>query len=186
MYHAMNINHFCNESWNVGNRKAILFQTTTGAYGFRAFKEQIFVFDTILASVEKSTSYATVEELSKRNASQQAFSWVMEGDIMNNEQVNVIADSARALLREALKAEELAEEAYDRAAYEYPDAPDGSVIASRAVVDAAIKLVTQLNGERYREDEPAVEWADSKHWCLKGERHREDGPAVEYANGGIG
>lgn len=78
MYHAMNINHFFDESWTVGNRKAILFQTTTGEYGFRAFKEQIFVFDTILANTEKNTSYATVEELSKQNASQQAFAWVMK------------------------------------------------------------------------------------------------------------
>jgi hypothetical protein len=41
-----------------------------------------------------------------------------------------------------------------------------------------------LNGERHREDGPAVEWANGhKSWYLNGERHREDGPAVEWANG---
>ena len=77
MYHAMNINHFFDSSWAIGSRKAILFQTTTGEYGFRAFEDQIFVFDTILPNVEKSTSYATIEELSKQTASQKAFDWVM-------------------------------------------------------------------------------------------------------------
>jgi hypothetical protein len=41
-----------------------------------------------------------------------------------------------------------------------------------------------LNGERHREDGPAIEYADgSKLWFLKGERHRTDGPAIEYVNG---
>jgi len=81
MYHAMNINHFLDTSWNVGSRKAILFRTTTGEYGFRAFEDQIFVSDTILPNVEKNTSYATIEELSKQNASQKAFDWAMKEDI---------------------------------------------------------------------------------------------------------
>ena len=66
---------------------------------------------------------------------------------MNSEQVNVnvIVDSALALLREALKAVEAAREVYGRAVYEYHGASDHSVIASRAVVEAAIELVNQLN-----------------------------------------
>jgi hypothetical protein len=39
-------------------------------------------------------------------------------------------------------------------------------------------------GERHREDGPAVEWNDGdKWWYINGERHREDGPAVEFSNG---
>ena len=42
----------------------------------------------------------------------------------------------------------------------------------------------RLNGERHREDGPAVEWADGyKAWFLNGKRHRTDGPAVEDADG---
>ena len=66
---------------------------------------------------------------------------------MNKEQRNVIATSAKALLREAFKAEEAAEKAYDMAAYENHGAQDDSVIASRAVVEAAISLIYQLNAE---------------------------------------
>ena len=41
-----------------------------------------------------------------------------------------------------------------------------------------------LNGQRHREDGPAVEYADgSKDWFLNGQQHREDGPACEYADG---
>ena len=41
-----------------------------------------------------------------------------------------------------------------------------------------------LNGERHREDGPAVEWSDGeKWWYLNGERHREDGPAIELPDG---
>lgn len=41
-----------------------------------------------------------------------------------------------------------------------------------------------LNGERHREDGPAVEYSNGeKSWYLNGEKHREDGPAVERANG---
>ena len=41
-----------------------------------------------------------------------------------------------------------------------------------------------LNGERHREDGPAVEHANgTKEWYLNGELHREDGPAIEYADG---
>jgi hypothetical protein len=41
-----------------------------------------------------------------------------------------------------------------------------------------------LNGERHREDGPAVEWANGhKSWWLNGKHHREDGPAIEWANG---
>jgi hypothetical protein len=41
-----------------------------------------------------------------------------------------------------------------------------------------------LNGQRHREDGPAIEWADGdKSWYFNGKRHREDGPAVEGANG---
>jgi len=41
-----------------------------------------------------------------------------------------------------------------------------------------------LNGQLHREDGPAVEWrAGSKYWYLNGQLHREDGPAVEHSNG---
>ena len=41
-----------------------------------------------------------------------------------------------------------------------------------------------LNGNRHREDGPAVEWANgSKCWYINGKKHREDGPAIEYKNG---
>jgi hypothetical protein len=41
-----------------------------------------------------------------------------------------------------------------------------------------------LNGKLHREDGPAVELADgSKYWYLNGNRHREDGPAIELADG---
>ena len=41
-----------------------------------------------------------------------------------------------------------------------------------------------LNGERHREDGPAIEYASGgKYWYINSERHREDGPAIEYADG---
>ena len=41
-----------------------------------------------------------------------------------------------------------------------------------------------LNGQRHREDGPAIEWADgSKEWYLNDQYHREDGPAIEWADG---
>jgi hypothetical protein len=41
-----------------------------------------------------------------------------------------------------------------------------------------------LNGERHREDGPAVEYPDgAKLWYLNGELHREDGPAIEWEDG---
>ena len=41
-----------------------------------------------------------------------------------------------------------------------------------------------LNGERHREDGPAIEYANGiKYWYLNDKLHREDGPAKEYANG---
>ena len=41
-----------------------------------------------------------------------------------------------------------------------------------------------LNGNRHREDGPAVEYAGgTKEWWLNGKLHREDGPALEYADG---
>ena len=41
-----------------------------------------------------------------------------------------------------------------------------------------------LNGQRHREDGPAVEWSNGfKAWYLNGQLHREDGPAVEYSDG---
>ena len=41
-----------------------------------------------------------------------------------------------------------------------------------------------LNGNRHREDGPAIERADgTKSWWLNGNRHREDGPAIEWADG---
>ena len=40
------------------------------------------------------------------------------------------------------------------------------------------------NGQRHREDGPAVILANgTKWWCKDGMCHREDGPAVEYADG---
>jgi hypothetical protein len=42
----------------------------------------------------------------------------------------------------------------------------------------------RLNGERHREDGPAIEFANgTRWWYLNGERHREDGPAVEWVWG---
>ena len=41
-----------------------------------------------------------------------------------------------------------------------------------------------LNGQKHREDGPAIEGLDgSKAWYLNGKLHREDGPAVEGLNG---
>ena len=41
-----------------------------------------------------------------------------------------------------------------------------------------------LNGERHREDRPAVEYTNGdKYWFINGKLHRGDGPAVEFANG---
>ena len=41
-----------------------------------------------------------------------------------------------------------------------------------------------LNGEKHREDGPAIEWANgTKYWFLNGKRHREDGPAIESSMG---
>jgi hypothetical protein len=41
-----------------------------------------------------------------------------------------------------------------------------------------------LNGQRHREDGPAIEWADgTKEWLLNGKRHRVDGPAIEHYHG---
>ena len=40
------------------------------------------------------------------------------------------------------------------------------------------------NGERHREDGPAIEYPNgTKEWCKNGKRHREDGPAVEWPGG---
>ena len=41
-----------------------------------------------------------------------------------------------------------------------------------------------LNDNLHREDGPALEYSDgTRCWCLNGDLHREDGPACEYANG---
>lgn len=41
-----------------------------------------------------------------------------------------------------------------------------------------------LNGEKHREEGPAVEWKDGgKEWWFEGKRHNEDGPAIEMNNG---
>ena len=41
-----------------------------------------------------------------------------------------------------------------------------------------------LNGERHREDGPAVECSSGdKYWYLNDKLHREDGPALEFDNG---
>ena len=41
-----------------------------------------------------------------------------------------------------------------------------------------------INGQRHREDGPAIEYADgAKSWFLNGQLHREDGPAIECTNG---
>jgi hypothetical protein len=41
-----------------------------------------------------------------------------------------------------------------------------------------------LNGERHRQDGPAVEEANgTREWCLNGQLHRQDGPAIERADG---
>jgi len=46
------------------------------------------------------------------------------------------------------------------------------------------KYWENANGERHREDGPAVEWINgSKHWNINGQLHREDGPAIERFDG---
>ena len=41
-----------------------------------------------------------------------------------------------------------------------------------------------LNGQRHREDGPAVEHANGDEWWfLNGQLHREDGPAIECVDG---
>jgi len=41
-----------------------------------------------------------------------------------------------------------------------------------------------LNGQRHREDGPAIEDVNgSKYWYLNNKFHREDGPAIEWADG---
>ena len=41
-----------------------------------------------------------------------------------------------------------------------------------------------LNGNRHREDGPAIEYKNgSKSWYLSGNKHREEGPAIEWADG---
>lgn len=41
-----------------------------------------------------------------------------------------------------------------------------------------------LNDQLHREDGPAIEWdRGTKEWYLNDKRHREDGPAIEWANG---
>jgi hypothetical protein len=42
-----------------------------------------------------------------------------------------------------------------------------------------------LNGERHREDGPAVVHNNHKCWFLNGKKHRIDGPAVEWGDGHI-
>ena len=40
------------------------------------------------------------------------------------------------------------------------------------------------DGERHREDGPAVEWLNGdKYWYRDGKQHREDGPAIEWKEG---
>lgn len=49
--------------------------------------------------------------------------------------------------------------------------------------DAAGTKEWSRNGERHRDDGPAIEFANGdKLWYNTGKLHREDGPAVEYAN----
>ncbi len=38
-------------------------------------------------------------------------------------------------------------------------------------------------GERHREDGPAVEFSGHFEWWINGKLHREDGPAIEFTNG---
>jgi hypothetical protein len=46
------------------------------------------------------------------------------------------------------------------------------------------KTEWRINGQRHREDGPAVEYTNGdKEWFLNGKLHREDGPAIEYVNG---
>jgi len=41
-----------------------------------------------------------------------------------------------------------------------------------------------LQGEKHREDGPAIENVNGNKWYyINGEKHREDGPAIEYVNG---
>ena len=41
-----------------------------------------------------------------------------------------------------------------------------------------------INGERHRDDGPAIEYADGfQQWWKNGRIHREDGPAITYSSG---
>jgi hypothetical protein len=80
---------------------------------------------------------------------------------MKIEEVNmsvdhVIAAHARTLLREALRAEEAAVQAYKEAVYEYPKSTDEGVIASREVVEAAIELIYQIKKRDERCFSPVI------------------------------
>jgi len=58
------------------------------------------------------------------------------------------------------------------------------MIEYKVKVDEVGTKVWYLNGQRHREDGPAIEWPDGgKEWWLNGQRHREDGPAREFADG---
>jgi hypothetical protein len=41
-----------------------------------------------------------------------------------------------------------------------------------------------INGEKHRDDGPAVEWPNgAREWWRRGLRHRDDGPAIEKPDG---
>jgi len=58
-------------------------------------------------------------------------------------------------------------------------------MTSKCEIDAdGNKIWYNSDGQRHREDGPAVEWTDGfKSWCINDKLHRLYGPAVEYANG---
>ena len=58
------------------------------------------------------------------------------------------------------------------------------ILKGYEISETTFYRVWYLNGERHREDGPAIEWADGdREWWVNGEFHREDGPAIEYADG---
>jgi hypothetical protein len=56
--------------------------------------------------------------------------------------------------------------------------------STMTINQAGTKTWRNQEGQLYRTDGPAVEYADgTKRWYLNDQLHRTDGPAVEYADG---
>ena len=75
--------------------------------------------------------------------------------------------------------------ACSKTAKEYLATLKGYSLEISLSIDGGYTKMWRLNGERHREDGPAIEWHDgTKEWYLNGEQHRKNGPAHETADGG--